>query len=859
MTLVENERSNRAPRATALSPYARASDGTFDEAFAADGQSKLYWTSLLHQYGELGIAECRRRAERITQQVRLTGIAHDLFADPNANDASWSLDLAPVVFSSHEWADLSRAIVQRAHLYDRLIGDLYNDRTVLEQNLIPPELVFADPTYLRQCEGVVPKSGALSFYAADIARESDGRWRIIDNHTETLAGIGVALANRVVHSHVSGDIFHGLNAHRLSFYFESLSAELRQRSGRDDPRIALLTPGPHHPDYFSHAYVARYLGLLLVEGLDLRTQDDGVYIKTLEGLQAIDLIVRCTEGRFSDPLYLDQSGFQGPPALVDACRARPGLIGNALGSAIAQNRGLSSYLPEVAKALLGEDLLIDDVRQLWLGDAAQRAHVLQNLSGYIIQEAQEQTGRPGQAARGRGSRSEDDPSRAALIQDIQLFARNRIAQEALTFSTSPAFDGDGFVPRPFAVRVFATRIGDTFQVMPGGLAMTIGDGAAVALNAADGRARDVWVLSETSQDEHPSLWRPTVARARVERSHRAIQSRVADNLFWLGRFAERADWTMRVMRSSLRRVEEDSGLISGRRAARRCLSMLIAPTGATGAARSSADSTAKRPVTAVEIENLCRKILTGNTTERAMSNTLSGIYRNAAQTRDRLSLEAWRALSDFQPGGPWHRDLISERPLLAMEAMETGLASLAAFNGLMHENMTRNYGWSFLDAGRRIERAYNLAEAFLSLFVPAPLQDEEHGNLFMLLELADSFITYRSRYRLDPMLPLVVDLLLLDESNPRSLAYQLARTNTHLSGLPDAMQGVTRSNARRIALSLLTEVQLLDIDTVASQTDRRALAEAMKRQIDGLPDLSDALTRQYFNLLDDTPKRAGQR
>ncbi len=835
-----------------LHGYRPTGGGSYDELLDAHGAIRPHWRPLIEGLGSLSEDERNARAIRMDRRVRETGIAYDIFSDPSRPAQRWQLDLAPVVISDAEWRWLEKALVQRARLFDAILNDLYGEQRLMREGLIPPELVFSDSSFLRPCQGVLPNAGGLQFYAADLARGSDGHWRIIDNHTETLAGLGFALANRVVHTHVAGDIFKQCNATRLAPFFQSMQSAITARSGRDNARIALLTPGPHHADYFSHAYLARYLGYLLVEGSDLRTKGSQVYLKTLEGLKEIDLIVRCVDGRAIDPLELDPSGFDGPAGLLRACRKSPQLVLNASGSALAQNRGLGGLLPRLSSRLLDEDLMLPDAPRFWLGDATARAHVLDNLDGLVIRKTQEGTGRPGQAALGQDPAALSGAELDLLRREIGLHGARLVAEEKIGFSHAPVYERMGLSPRPFAIRLFVARTLSGFEALPSGLAMTIDPDRAVALSAPDGQTRDVWVVSDDEQGPHVSLWRPTLETARVERSQRVIQSRVADDLYWLGRYSERADWTMRVLRGALRRVEEDGGPATGRRAARKCLSVLIAKNRPDG-------EPPKHPPADVEIERLCAQLISGTKGHRTLERTFEGLYRVAHLARDRLSLEAWQTLSKFRPGDTWVKSLAIDQPVTVLDHLDEGLASIAAFNGLMHENMTRNFGWSFLDMGRRLERAYNLSEAILTLFIPVPDPDEEASSLLLLLELADSFITYRSRYRLDPILSLVLDLLLLDEANPRSLSYQLAALSRHMESLPHGKRGVSLSEDRRIILSLLTSIRLADVEAIAREHDGKLLERLMNEQLDLLPDLSNAVSRHYFNLTDDAPHRVHTR
>lgn len=830
-----------------LDSYKPSTAHSYDELMDRDGAPRRHWLPLLAELNALSDTERKSMAARLDRRVRETGIAYDIFADPTQSAQKWQLDLLPIVFSAGEWRWLERALVQRAVLFDRVLDDLYGEQSLLRDGHLPPELVFSDSAFLHACRGVLPRAGGLRFYAADLARGADGQWRVIDSHAETLAGAGFALANRMVHTHIAGDIFNANNAVRLASYFQDLQSALTAHSGRDNARIALLTPGAHHEDYFSHAYIARYLGYLLVEGADLRTRGGQVFLKTLEGLQEIDLLVRCVDGRASDPLELDPSGYDAPSGLLRACRLSPKLVVNAIGSALVQNRGLGPYLPNLSQQLLGEDLLLQDAQRWWLGDAQSRRHVAERFDDLVIRKAQEGTGRPGQAALGQDTRTLSPEERKTLHREIELSGARLVAEEKTSFSTAPVFANGALSAKPFAVRFFVARSQSGYVAMPGGLAMTIDPSRAVALSAPDGHTRDVWVLSDAAQASHVSLWRPPIESARVHRSQRVIQSRVADDLFWLGRYAERADWTMRVLRSALRRVAEDSGPHTGLDSARRCIEVLLTD--------KESIATDKTGLGELDFDTLCHHALRGGRSSRTLDRTLQRLFKVAHLARDRLSLEAFQTLGRFRPGDPWSTALASATPGGMLDLLDEGLSSISAFNGLMHENMTRNFGWSFLDMGRRLERAYNLSEAMLALFIPTPDAEDEQSSLVLLLELADSFITYRSRYRLSPVLALVLDLLMLDESNPRSLSYQLAAFSNQLETLPEGTVGAGLTEDRRLILALLTSIRLADVERIADEPTGATLERLLVEQIQMLPELSDAVTRHYFNLTDDTPHR----
>jgi uncharacterized circularly permuted ATP-grasp superfamily protein/uncharacterized alpha-E superfamily protein len=842
-------RAAEAPDGDLAGSY-RAAAGVFDELADAGGALKSHWQPLLQELGSLDPATRALRMEQLNVGVRETGIAYDLFSDPESTTQPWRIDLVPLILGVEEWRALERALIQRARLFEAILADLYGPQQLLTSGAIPHQLVFSDPSFLRPCHDIRPHKGFIQFFATDLARGPDGAWRVIDTHAETPAGIGYALANRMVHTNVAGDVFAACNALRLAPFFQQLQGALARRADRADPAIALLTPGPRHNDFFSHAYLARYLGLMLVEGGDLRVTGDRVSLKTLHGLMPVDLIVRCVAGAVADPLELDSSGFAGPVGLLQAVRQHPDFVANALGSALAENRGLSAYLPHLAKKLLGEELAIPDGRRWWLGDAANRDHVLANLHNMVIRPAHEGTARPGRAIPGIDPARLNAEEREKVLQEIEIRGAALVAEEKVGFGTTPSLTPAGLVPKPYALRLFVTATSSGFAVMPGGLAMTVDPNNTVALSAPDGESRDVWVVSDAVPPPFTSLWRPTLATARVERSPQDLPSRAADNLFWLGRYTERADWTMRVLRICLSRLQEDSAPRQELRASRTALEILLSKE--EGKVPAEWETTNARL-----IEQLARNLMTSTDWHYGLPRTLDNIHRVASITRDRLSLEAWRTLNDFYSSRRWRVETMPTAVGDSLRLLEDGLRVLAAFHGLTHENMTRNFGWSFLDMGRRMGRAGNLAELLRGIFGKARAGEDDSGSLLFTLELADSFITYRSRYRLAPMLPLVLDLLLTDESNPRAIAFQLAELVRHIDSLPQSNDRGQRIDEQRMALALLTNVRLADVTALAqSEPDgtRPHLMKLLDEEIAVLPALSDVIGKRYFNLVEKDAK-----
>ncbi|WP_210200524.1 circularly permuted type 2 ATP-grasp protein [Cohaesibacter celericrescens] len=839
----------------------QALPGIHDEMMDVSGAVLPHWQQWFHAFSTWTEDERASHFEKLNQVVRETGIAFDLFADPYEAKQPWSIDLAPLIIAPDEWQWLQTALSQRARLFNAINADLYGPRKLIQEGYLPAELVFSDPSYLRAMHGHKGMFNGLQFFAADLAKGADGTWRVLDNHAETPAGVGFAVANRISLTHCEGNLFRQSNAKRLAPYFQQLQNTLIDRSGLEDPHIAILSPGPEHPDYFSHAYLARYLGYLLVEGGDLVCQNNQVHLKTLAGLKPIDLIVRSIEGAKADPLELNPDGFDGATSMVRAVRSMGVKMINELGTAIVENRAIAPYLPPISQYLLGEDLMLREAPRWWLGDPASVLHVMKNLDQMLITDAHEGSGRPGEVRPAIDGATLTEQDKTALVQKMSLMGKTMVAEQKLDFATTPSWTGQSLEPRPFAVRFFTSRKSQNYEVMPGGLSMSVGGTQAIGLFAPEGLTRDVWIASDTKLAPFESVW-PTLDKAGAySRAGRSLQSRIADNLFWLGRNVERIEWQFRLCRQALSRLDEDSGPEEDQRTVISALNSLIlrapkAPVFDAGFGGMN------------EIERLVRTILYGKNRTHGFQESVYHMHRLSGLTRDRMSSEAWRILNDFFTDRRWHKEPGFVHSGQVIDLLDKGLMSLAAFSGMAMENMTRNYGWRFLDIGRRVERAENLAGLFSRLvFAPGMATDSTRRMMF-ILEVADSFITYRSRYRIMPSLPAVIDLLLLDEANPRSIAFQIAALSDHINSLPMEPEMGLRSEENRLILALLSEIQLAeghllshipqmdeskDIEQVI--TEKSQLENLLDNQMSKLPQLTEILTRRYFTHTEDKPHR----
>jgi len=810
--------------------------GYYDE-MVAEGTVRPRWRPLMDPLEQIGQAGFARRWQEGRRIIHENGTTYNVYSDPQSDGRPWPLDPLPMLLDSEEWSYIDAAIAQRAALLNAILVDLYGPQKLLRDGL-PPELVFPNPAFLRPCCHVpVPGDVHLHVYAADLARSPDGRWWVIADRTQAPSGAGYALENRLVSARVLPDVFRTAHIHRLAAFFQTYKEALRSLApGRkENPRIVLLTPGPYNETYFEHAFLARYLGYTLVEGGDLTVRDNRVFLKTLGGLPPVDLIVRRQDDTYCDPLELRPDSMLGVPGLMGAVRSGTVTVANALGSGLVESAAPASFLPGLSRRLLGEELKMPAVATWWCGEDPALSYVVRNLSKLVIKPAF-----PSPGVQPVFGALLSEAEKAALVARIRAAPSAYVAQEQVPLSTVPVWEDGVLRPRHLVLRVYAVASAGSYSVMPGGLTrVTASLDDLVTSMQSGGGSKDTWVVAGEPTSQF-SLLPPSSSRLDVIRATFDLPSRVADNLFWLGRYVERVEPAVRVARAILPRLFQESNLMAmaGVAAGRRVLTGL-------GYIRQE-----RQPVNG-HLGSLEREVLAMIYDGQAPNSLPANIHRVRSVAwllRDRISADAWRILNqlDLQLSAPPPPEPI--RISGAQALLDQAISTLSAFGGLVMESMTRGDGWRFLDIGRRIERAVQMVELIRhGLGFEC---DTDSGQLEVLLEIADSSITYRSRYLTSMQPDLVLDLLLLDEANPRSVAYQLAQLHDHIDRLPGSRSPIRRAPEERIAISLLTAVQLAEVREFigANQEGRRENLEILLNRLTGeLRLLSETLTRQYFS------------
>ncbi len=806
----------------------RAERGVHDELMDATGALRPRWRTLLTALAEFGPEESRRRFDIADRHLADAGVVYRVYNDPTGAERAWPLAHLPMVVDEADWAVLAAGVVERANVLEALLADLYGPARLVSEGLVPAALVAGNSEYLRPMAGIRPAGGHwLHIYAADVSRGPDGRWWVLADKTQAPSGAGYAIENRIALDRAFNDLFFKSNVERLAGFYQRLRAGLAAASNRDEPRVALLSPGPLNETYFEHAYLARALGFLLVEGGDLTVRDDTVYIRTVEGNSRVDVLLRRLDADFADPLELNAASRIGVPGLAQAVRAGSVIVANALGSGLVEAPALLGFLPVLGRRLLGRDLALPNLATWWCGDPQTRRVVLDRFDTMTIAPAFGRTiaGTLDNAGVLGGELSAD--ARAKLKAAIERRGLDFIGQEPIRLGTTPVWTDGRLVPRPYALRVFAARHGDGWTVMPGGFCRLSPRPDARALSMQrGGRSADAWVVATGTVDTANLV--PTPEEVEVRRETAVLPSRTADNLFWLGRYLERADATFRLVRGLAGRSSDDAPFsqqgpepetANETATASQRLADLLAAWGAT-------------PFGLEDPLEIVREALAG-TSAGAVPMLVREARRTATVVRDRLSPDAWSALSDLVAAFPKSADDIREAE--ALEIAERGLRMIAAFSGLAHENMYRPAGWRFLDMGARIERAIAVGRFTRRMADQAARAD----CLGRLLDLTDVQVVYRARYISGAALKPVIDLVLLDEANPRSVAFQVDRLVEHLKQLAKRQEGSLTDPGERLALRLSTDLRTAD----PTDYDDERIASIETR----LMQLSDAVTLRYFS------------
>ena len=839
------------PQASAPNPVALARElaldaapGHFDELRdpAQAGALRPQWAQFFEHVGLDGVGELNRRTQSLARQIRDNGVTYNVYADEHGTQRPWSLDLFPLLVTPAHWAEIEAGVLQRTRLLNQMMADLYGPQTLLQRGLLPSALVHGHPGYMRAMQGVVPCGNTwLNVVAFDLARGPDGDWRVVSQRTQAPSGLGYLLENRIAIARQFPKAFAGLKVQRLGASYQALVRGIRAMApGGDQARIALLTPGPYNETYFEHAYLARYLGLTLVEGNDLTVRDSRLFLKTLNGLEPVDALIKRLDDEWLDPLELRSDSTLGIPGLLQVLRAGNLLLANAPGSAPLESSALLGFLPAICRHLLGEELSLPALPTWWCGERVALQRVLPQLRQGVIKPTYPNT--PLHTVMGQSLNPDGlDRLTGRMVQQPDDFT----VQSYLPLSQTPTWTGDRIAPRSAMLRVYALADGpQSWRVLPGGLVRVAPRGQLMASMQHGGSSADCWVMTEGDVDP-TSLLQSAPSTLALAQARRPVTSRAAENLFWLGRYTERSENSVRLAQIVLRNLHADEqstpALLAWMSGQARSQSLVLSgvpslPNGGTHGQRV--------------FERALIAALADTHDAYSVGFNLRALRLASANVRERLSQEMRnlieRTESEFLAQcnvlGPDTETAAQE----ALNALEAASESLAGITGAQTDRMVRDNGWRLLSIGRHIERLATLAQAMRQAFETGSVH--EPAGFEALVALFDSTITFHAQYQQRRDVVALLDLLLLNRDNPRSLAWVLDTLRSRLRKLDP--HPATPELPLQHPLPDPSDWDLTTLSDARHHPDHPALRALLSACERAATELSDALGQRHFNHAD---------
>jgi uncharacterized circularly permuted ATP-grasp superfamily protein/uncharacterized alpha-E superfamily protein len=842
-------------------------------------QMSKAWQTFIQHLGNDGLETLGLRMGNLQRQVRDNGITYNVYAATDQPQRPWSLDLFPLMLDHKDWAQIETGVMQRMQLLERIMADAYGPQKLVLSGQLPAALVQGHPSYLPAMQGVPPVGGRyLSLAAFDLARGPDGSWWLLSQRTQAPSGLGYLLENRQIVSRLFPQAFEAYPVQRLAQTYRTLLDSIKARSPAGAlAHIALLTPGPYNETYFEHAYLARHLGLSLVQGNDLTVRDEKLYLKTLQGLQPVHGLLKRVDDDWLDPLEMRADSTLGVPGLFQAVRSGNVLVANTPGSGFLESNALLGFMPALARDLLGQELQLPAIPSWWCGEAAALQDVLPRISSCVIKPTypynnDRQSFEPVQGH--TLSRREQDEWAGRILRDPDAHT----LQSWLPLSHQPTWQVTAnalaaIESRPVVLRVFAVANAQgAWQVLPGGLAR-LGTREGIASMQRGGSSADVWVQSSSAiasdslvvhagqarqamsasdntfrdapsgspphlaprDDESPSAMGKAAATSQRQR---LVTSRAAENLFWMGRYTERTENTLRLVRLSLEILSSENQNLPY------LLHFITGMAARHGLVRVGV------PAAAQALRVFERSLIAGLWDKELATSVgfnLRAVRLAAASVRERLSPEHWRLLEQAESRFFKTEHQVSLPDTLAVQGILTDTSQmLAALTGAQTDRMSRDDGWRLLSIGRHIERLQFLSSALLEALQLGMLS--EQAGYDTVLDLFDSTISFHAQYQQTRTPQALVDLLVTNADNPRSLGWVAHTLRSRLRRMGHLADGATVPMAERVPhLIELTAESLWPLKYKATHADiAMPLHETLADCQTAARDVSDQLCGLFF-------------
>lgn len=820
--------------------YPRPDSDIPDQVYAEDGTIKPEWQYVLNSLQNLGPKELSERQEKARRILRDDGVTYNIYDEGLASNSHWELDLVPAIIGSDDWAKIESGLLERAELFNLILRDLYGPRELLKQHTLPPEALFGHGGFLRACQGIqVPGEHELILHSVDMIRDQNGAMCVLSDRTQAPSGAGYVLENRTVMSRVFPSIFRDSHVHRLASFFQRLRQKLISLSPSDSQaRVVVLTPGAHNETYFEHSYISNYLGFPLVQSSDLVVRNGFVWMKSLDGLGRVDVILRRIDDVFCDPVELRSDSHLGIPGILDVIRSGRVVMANPLGSGVLENPILLKYLPAISKQLLGREPRLASVKTYWAGDADDLNYICAHIQQLIIKPIYRGTG---MVSVWGGDLSAS--ATAELVASIRQKPHQYVAQERVEKSHIPTMGAAGLEPRPAILRTFAVAADGSYIVMPGGLTRVgLGVGQQLISMQTGCPSKDTWVTAtepERVLDENTA----DAGHAESEGLLVSLPSRVVENLFWLGRYAERAEASLRILRTVFMLINGEQRI--SKTSQRVLLRAITEITGTQPGFLTASDEQLANP------DDELLHIINDGTRSGSIKSTLNALLFCADESKELLSSDTIRVINDIRDAlDNLEVSLAGGLSSAPEEALDPLVIPLMALSGLMQESMVRGVGWHFMDMGRRVERAVQIMKTVTTLITPEVDKADSEVLLHAMLRSMEVLITYRRQSRARAGLAFGLELVMLDPTNPRSLIFQFEQLQHHFAVLRKGDTNFTAlAEEDRVLLEVITSLKLSRIAQLVEVTDgsRNTLTVLLTQLNKLLSEFSNLVSDKYFD------------
>jgi len=824
----------------------------YDEFVDREGNVRPAWSELADAVagrGRAGLDRLRSMVDSLIDNDGITYTEVDASRDGDGHALEprpWSLDTLPIVVSAADWDAVETGLVQRSRLLDAVLADLYGPRNLLTEGILPPELVFAHPGYVRAANGIeVPGHHQLFMHACDLSRLPDGSFQVNADWAQAPSGAGYALADRRVVAHSIPDLYERIAPRPTTPFAQALRLALIDAAPdvAQDPVVVVLSPGIYSETAFDQAYLATLLGFPLVESADLVVRDGKLWMRSLGTLKRVDVVLRRVDAEYTDPLDLRADSRLGVVGLVEAQHRGTVTVVNTLGSGILESPGLLRFLPELAERFLGEAPLLRTAPMYWAGISGERSHLLANLSSLLIKSTV-----GGKTLVGPTLSSEQLAELAVQIEDMPW---QWVGQELPQFSSAPSDHAGVLSSAGVGMRLFTVAQRSGYAPMIGGVGYVLAPGPG-AYELKTVAAKDIWVRpTERARAETVTL--PSApAPAKTAAGTWGVSSpRVLSDLFWMGRYGERAEETARLLivardRFHVYRHQQHTEESE-------CVPVLMAALGRitgtdTGAESLSADDRAE--MIAVAPSTLWSLTVDPNR-PGSLVQSVDGLALAARAVRDQLSNDTWMVLAGVERAVALRSDppdSLAEADALLASAQSQTLAGMLTLSGVAGESMVRDVGWTMMDIGKRIERGLWLTALLRATLTTVRSAAAEQTIIESTLVACESSVSYRRRTVGKVSVAAVAELMLFDAGNPRSLLYQLERLRADLKDLPGSSGSSRPERLVEEISTLLRRSHPEELEEVSADGQRAELAGLLGAIHAELRSLAEAITATQLAL-----------